>query len=241
MTPSSNLHGSTGGGRLCSALVTGLAIVAVVRAVPAAGQDLTQPGAEAGVVVQSPPGDVRQDAAPADDSPRVRAMEHMGFKLGMEAKEVEQRLGTKAEIVTGSQEPPVVRFYRLETEMDSGATVTLRFDRNEELYFIQSNQVLKPGITASALRQSVEAKYGAPDVGGWMGLGTYRLAYVDPSAELNVLADIALAGQKAPTTIRIELVDHAREAQNEAAFQQSARTKNVAPEKRAEPTSRVDL
>lgn len=216
--------------------------LAVTQAAPAVGQDLTRPGAESGVVVQSPAGDVRQEPAEADDSPRVRAMEHMGFKLGMQAKAVEQRLGVKAEIVTGAQEPPVVRFYRLETKMESGATVTLRFDRDEELYAIQSTQVLKPGISAAALKQSVESKYGAADIAGWMGLGTYRLAHVDPSAELNVLADIAPAGQKAPTTtIRIELVDRAREAANEAEFQQRVRTKNATPENRAEPSSRVGL
>ncbi|WP_200343275.1 hypothetical protein [Rhodovibrio sodomensis] len=44
-----------------------------------------------------------------------------------------------------------------------------------------------------------------------------------------------------PTTIRIELVDHARSAQNEAVFQQRARTKSATPEKRAEPSSRGDI
>lgn len=216
-------------------------LVWLAPAGPAPAQDLTEPGAEAGVAAQAPEAGAGRPEPQVDDSPRVRGLEHLGLRLGMPADAVEQRFGVQVEPVPGVQDPTVVQHYRAALVTGSDVKLTVQFDRKRELYLVESTQVLKPGVSVPALKQRVESKYGPADVAGRMGLGTYRLGYVDPSAELNVYADIALAGRDAPTTIRIELVDHGRRAANQAAFRAEARAQGAEPAPQPQGDTRVEL
>jgi hypothetical protein len=226
---------------LVCAAVTLAVVVWLAMAGPAPAQDLTEPGAAAGVAVQAPEAGAGRPAPQADDSPRVRGLEHLGLRLGMPADAVAERFGVQVEPVPGAQDPNLVQHYRAELVTERDVKLTLRFDRAQALYLVESTQVLKPGVSAPALKQRVESKYGPADVAGRMGLGTYRVGYVDPSAELNVYADIALAGRDAPTTIRVELVDHARRAANQAAFQAEARAQGAEPAAQPQGDTRVEL
>lgn len=225
-------------GLLRSAMLAAAAGTGLLVSLNAAAQDLTEPGARAGATVQVP---VEGERPLADDSGRVRGMEHLGLKLGMPADAVQETFDMQVDLVAGAQDPPVVRYYEAEAVTEGKVKLLLRFDREERLYFIQSTQVLKPGIGVPALKQRVESKYGPADVAGRMGLGQYRIGYEDPGAQLNVFADIPLAGRDAPTVIRVELVDHALEAANEAAFRAKALGEGTSPAPKPVPDSRVKL
>ncbi len=205
-----------------------LARAALIAALTAAGPsgaeaqavDLTEPGIRAGVAEQSPAGDTaaREAAAERAASARVRAMEHLGLRLGMTVEEAGAVLPVAPEEVRGTQPPEALRYLAAETETPDGVTVHLRFDRDGRLYLVESTQRLDPGIGQFALKQRVEATYGPADVAARLGLGQYRVAYEDPAARLDVHADIALAGRDAPTVVQVLLIDEERQAANEAAF-----------------------
>jgi hypothetical protein len=194
--------------------------LATLLAGPAAGQDLTQPGVRSEGVVQTPiEEDARPLQVPGSDASRVRKMTHLGLNLG-ETVEAVRKVYPDLDPtpVYGTAEGELIRHYTAELTTQGEVKLTLRFDRQQQLYQIESTQVLRPGVAPTALRQRVESRYGPADVAGRMGLGVYRISYSDPRAELNVIADIALAGRDAPTLIRVELIDHALEAENEAAY-----------------------
>jgi hypothetical protein len=224
-----------------AAVAASAAILLNAHAGSTRAQDLTEPGAEAGVVVQSPEAGEARPELQVDDSSRVRGLEHLGLRLGMPADDIERRFGVRADAVAGARAPQVVQHYSASVETDAGVKLTLLFDRDRRLYHAESVQVLKPGVSAPALRQRVESKYGPADIVGRMGLGTYRLGYVDPSAEMNVYADIAIAGREAPTLIRIELIDHARQTANQAAFRDEARSQGAEPAPQQPGDTRVKL
>ncbi|MBK1668610.1 hypothetical protein CKO28_11255 [Rhodovibrio sodomensis] len=210
---------------------------------PAGAQDLTQPGARSHGVVQTPIEEAaRPLRGPGADASRVRKMSHLGLNLGQEVaavREVYPDLDLTA--VHGTDAEELVRHYAAQLTTENGVELSLRFDREKRLYHIESTQVLRPGVAPTLLRQRVESKYGPADVAGRMGLGVFRIAYSDPRAELNVLADIALAGRDAPSTIRVELVDHALEAANDAAYRLEAAAQGRQPGPPPAGDTRVQL
>ena len=206
-------------------------VLAVLLAGPAAGQDLTQPGVRSEGVVQTPnEAAARPLAGPGADASRVRKMTHLGLNLGQTVEAVRKvypKLDPTA--VYGSPAGELVRHYAAELTTEGDVKLTLRFDRQQRLYQIESTQVLRPGVAPTALRQRVESKYGPADIAGRMGLGVFRIAYSDPRAELNVVADIALAGQDASSVIRVDLIDHALESENEASYRVEAAEQGKQP------------
>lgn len=220
-----------------------LAALGVLLATPVNAQDLTQPGVRSQVVVQTPAEEqARPLAVPGNDASRVRKMAHLDLNLGQSLETVRQRypdLDPKPVYGTAAEE--LIRHYTAELTTAGEVKLSLRFDRQQQLYHIESTQQLRPGVAPTALRQRVESKYGPADVAGRMGLGVYRISYTDPRAELNVIADIALAGRDAPTLIRVELIDHALEAENEAAYRVQAAEQGKAPGPPPSGDTRVQL
>jgi hypothetical protein len=194
-------------------------------------------------VVQTPAeDDARPLPVPQDDASRVRKMEHLGLTLGQSAEAVGEAF-PRVELapVHATQAQEVVRHYTAEIVTEDELKLRLRFDREKRLYRLESVQVLRPGVSATSLRQRVESKYGPADIAGQMGLGVYRIGYADPRAELNVFADIALAGRDAPSVIRVELTDHALEAANEAAFRVESKAQGGEPAPAPVGDTRVKL
>ena len=217
--------------------------LAVLLAGPAGAQDLTQPGVRSDGVVQTPIEETaRPLAGPGADASRVRKMTHLGLNLGQSieaVREVYPALDPTAVYGTAAEE--LVRHYTAELTTQGDVKLALRFDRQKQLYQIESTQLLRPGAAPTALRQRVESKYGPADVAGRMGLGVYRIGYSDPRAELNVVADIALAGRDAPSVIRVELIDHALEAENEASYRVEAAEQGKPPGPPPAGDTRVQL
>ncbi len=217
--------------------------VAFLLVWPAGAQDLTEPGVRSQGLVQTPIEEgARPLVGPGADASRVRKMTHLGLNLGQSIETVRKvypDLDPTAVYGTAAEE--LVRHYTAELTTAGDVKLTLRFDRQKQLYQIKSTQVLRPGVAPAALRQRVESKYGPADVSGQMGLGVFRIGYSDPRAELNVIADIALAGRDAPSAIRIELIDHALEAENEASYRVEAAEKNKQPGPPPTGDTRVQL
>jgi hypothetical protein len=218
--------------------------VVLLLAGPAGAQDLTQPGVRSQGVVQTPIEETaRPLAVPGNDASRVRKMAHLGLNLGQTVEAVRE-LYPELELtpVHGTAAAAdLVRHYTAELTTDDDVKLSLRFDREKRLYHLESTQVLRPGVVPTALRQRVESKYGPADTAGQMGLGVFRITYSDPRAELNVFADIALAGRDAPTVIRVELVDHALDAANDAAFRVEAAEQGKQPGPPPSGDTRVQL
>jgi hypothetical protein len=215
---------------------------ALVLASPVTAQDLTAPGVRAEVVVQTPESDVATRGSPtvSEAGARIRQFDHLGFRLGMTVEEAKAVRGFTLEDVRPADQDRVLRYREGSLETADGVAVRLRFDREDRLYLVESTQTLRPGIGQLALKQRVEAKYGPADVAGRLGLGQYRVGYEAPEAQLDVFADIALAGRDAPTTIQVVLLDRALQAGNEAAFRAEVAGEDV-PAPARPPDLRVKL
>jgi hypothetical protein len=220
-----------------------LAAAGMLLTGPVGAQDLTQPGARSEGVVQTPSEEeARPLAGPGADASRVRKMTHLGLNLGQSIEAVREVYpALDPTTVYGTAAEELVRHYSAELTTEGDVKLTLRFDRQKHLYHIESTQLLRPGVAPTALRQRVESKYGPADVTGRMGLGVFRIGYSDPRAELNVIADIALAGRDAPSMIRIELIDHALEAENEASYRVEAAAQGKQPGPPPAGDTRVQL
>jgi hypothetical protein len=217
--------------------------VALLAAGPAGAQDLSEPGVRSQGAVQTPIEEAaRPLAGPGADASRVRKMTHLGLNLGQSIETVRKAYpDLDPTAVYGTAAEELIRHYTAELTTEGDVKLTLHFDRQKQLYQIESTQVLRPGVAPTALRQRVESKYGPADVAGRMGLGVFRIGYSDPRAELNVIADIALAGRDAPSVIRVELIDHALEAENEASYRIEAAAQNKQPGPPPTGDTRVQL